>query len=119
MQTILKRKYNMDWAMIGSWVPVAGQSVTLETVSSRDFSKSELLIFAPFAHNRFQSSTFCPRYSIATYNQKVRVSWTWDNAYEYIDIEKVDNTHFKLTGSSNLPGDCQLIAFSFAYEGIY
>lgn len=119
MQTILKRHQNLDWYMIGSWNPTAGASVTLETVSGRDFTKGEILLFTPFAHNRFQSSIFCPKYSIATYEQKVRLSWMWDGSYRYVDIEKVDNTHFKLTGSDNLPNDCQVLCFAFAYYGAY
>lgn len=117
MVSKLNWTHSLDWAMYGSWNVSAGASVTLETVSGRDFTRSEVLVFAPFAHNRFQSSTFCPRYSIALYNQKVRVSWMWDSAYEYVDVEKVDNTHFKLTASANLPGDFQLLCFGFVYYG--
>ena len=118
MQTILKRRKSLDWAMIGSWNPTAGQSVTLETVSSRDYTKAEILMFTPFAHNRYQVSSFCPRYSLVG-GQKVRLSWMWDNAYRYIDIESVDATHFKLTASENIPNDCQVSCFAVAYEGTY
>lgn len=120
MQTILKRPRNLDWYMLGSWSPTAGQSVTLETASSRDYTKSELLMFTPYASGRFQSSVFAPRYSIASYNQKLRLSWTnSSNVFYYIDIEQVDGTHFKLTASDNIPGDCQVLCFSLAYYGTY
>ena len=119
METTLKRRKGLDWAMIGSWSLTASQEVTVETVSGRDYTKAEILIFAPFAHNRFQPATFSPRYSLASYHQKVRVAWMWDNAYRYVDIEQVDGTHFKLTSSDNIPGDFQLLAFVLDYEGTY
>lgn len=120
MESLIKQvRQPLDWYMIGSWNPVAGQSKTFETVSSRDFTKSEILIFAPFANNRFHSSVFSPKYSVATYNQKLIASWTYEGSSYSVEIEKVDNTHFKLTGSSNLPSDCQILCFCLAYYGSY
>lgn len=117
MQTIMNGGHAMDWYMLGSWNISGGETKTVETVSVRDYTKVELLFFSPFAHNRFQPATFAPKYSLASYNQKVRLSWMWDGTSRYVDVEAVDSTHFKLTASDNVPGDTQILLFALGYYG--
>lgn len=119
METVLKRYQNLDWYMLGSWNPTAGQETTHETVSGRDYTKGQILLFTPYANNRFNPSVFVPVYAI-TGGQKVRVSWMVDaDIYCYVDVVRVDGTHFKVTGSSNMPNDCQIQCFVLAYYGAY